>query len=398
MLSPITETVDFGNSFLTVPLFHSCALPLVCDRATSLKRLVLCDETSPKSKAARYWDPLIKLAIRLRELEIRLPLCATPNVDTLPKLCMQLKNITSLTLDVHTASHQPSDSTLSQDDVLPALQELHITHRSGVIKLCPCYPSFLVDRATSMAFHLKKSVTGSDAFKGTIDVLSKNRSLRTVKLHGPEYFITPGVVVAFLEQLSLEELQFDVLALKQTKSLDPDRKIVQSLVKAASSNDPATKFRLESLSLPLRRHLDPLTRNVFDSDSELDSSEAEYTSLSSLVLIAQHVKTLYYLSLPIDSSKVGGGRKSITPIIRSWKEPETPSPLMILEIADMRDRYEDFKPSEYRDIAWLLDLVFPNLRMVRMARGSKCWVEHWELIEEHRQMMRTIRLGGGRYH
>jgi hypothetical protein len=242
-----------------------------------------------------------------------------------------------------------------------------------------------------MTFCLTQSVTESKNFKATLDAISKSPSLRTVEVNSRIHYANPKAVGPFFQCLQLEELRFNLLGLGQRHSNDPGHQIVQSLAKAAS-NDP-TKFRLHSLTLPLRRRYD------FTGDSDSDSvHDLEFSSLSSLVLVAQRVKGLRHLSLSINSSKRGPNGETVTSMIRNWEEPDTPSDLRYLEIADMRNSQDVFTPNEYRNIARLLDMIFPNLRSVttiQHERPSKQWEEHWELIEEYRRMMRTIRLDRG---
>ncbi|KAJ2921244.1 hypothetical protein H1R20_g15851, partial [Candolleomyces eurysporus] len=392
MLSSTIERVEFGDSFLTVPFFYSYALPLICDGTSSLKCLVLHDESSGNGVAHNYWDILTKLAIRLQELAIRFPLSTALDTFTLQRLCTRLQNITSLTLDVHTPSHEPSSSALSEP-ILPVLQVLHIINRSGA-KLCPCYPPVLLDKATSITFSLTQNITHSQEFKEALDGLSTNQSLRTVEINGRKQYVNSVTISLFLKRLPLEAFYFSLLALKQRPGSDPGHRILQSLVEAASK-DP-TKSRLQHLALPIWRET---AGSGSIPSSETDREDGpEYSSLSCLLLVAQGVRGLQRLSLPIDSSRLGPNNETVASMIQNWKYPETPSELRYLEIAEMRNSKKSFTPKEYQSIARLLDMIFPNLisvTMVKDERLSNQWDEHWELIEEHRQMRKTIRLDRG---
>jgi hypothetical protein len=64
----------------------------------------------------------------------------------------------------------------------------------------------------------------------------------------------------------------------------------------------------------------------------------------------------------------------------------------------MRDSRKAFTPNDYRNIARFLDLIFPNLisvTMIKHPQASTQWDEHWQLIEEYRQMQKSLRLYQG---
>jgi hypothetical protein len=101
------------------------------------------------------------------------------------------------------------------------------------------------------------------------------------------------------------------------------------------------------------------------------------------------------MSLSIDSNAAGPNNETLASMIQSWSRPDTPSKLRYLEIAEMRDPGGSFTPSQCRDIAHLLDTIFPNLMSVTMIKDnqrSTQWDEHWQLIEEYRHMLKSLRL------
>ncbi|KAJ2921242.1 hypothetical protein H1R20_g15852, partial [Candolleomyces eurysporus] len=389
MLSPTIERVNLGNTFLNAPLFHSYALPLICDGAPALNNLVLHDESTSTGVIHNYWDTLIEVAGRLQKLDVRFPQTASLDTLTLQRLCIQLQNLTSLALDVHTDSHQPSFPTQNAP-VLPALQTLHLINRSAA-QLCPCYPSFLLEKATSITFSLVNSVQSGSDFTEALDTLSTTKSLRTVEINGYNQYLPAASITPFLHRLQLEEFHVNTRALKHTVGEEPGFQILQSLAQAVVASD-STEHYLKRLTLPI-------WRETVDSNGHPCEAEPScYPQLSRLLHVAQHIKGLEHLSISIDSSTPGPNNENVTSMIQNWKEPDTPSSLRYLEIAEMRKSEKSFAPNEYRDIARLLDMIFPNLisvAMIKDERLSNQWDEHWQLIEEYRRMRRTIRLDRG---
>jgi hypothetical protein len=107
--------------------------------------------------------------------------------------------------------------------------------------------------------------------------------------------------------------------------------------------------------------------------------------------------------MAIDSSLVStSGKESLQELLDSWKVPDVPSTLTHLEIADRRTSEKAFTPDEYRILARLLDTIFPNLELVKpigfpAGQVKMNWNAHWELIEEHRQMRKALRILGTKY-
>ncbi|RXW22623.1 hypothetical protein EST38_g3246 [Candolleomyces aberdarensis] len=377
MLSPSVERVEFGNLFLSTPAFHTYALSLVRDGLPSLTELVLCDAGS-SSQINHVWATLAGMSTRLQSLTLRFPNAFVLETTTLRKLAQQLQNLTSLTLDVHTESHRQSKDT--QDQVLPSLHTLHLVNRSET-KLCDCYPSFLLEKATSVTFSLTGSVANNDAFSESLDTLSTLELLKKVEIEGyPNQYVTVSSVVPFLQRLQLEELHLQKMwGFRQEQGEQSAYHIVQGLVDEISSNS-----RLRCLSLPIWR----------SRSSGYDA--IKYHPVSCLLYAAQHAKGLQRMSLSIDSAAQGPNGETVTSMVQNWTNPGGSSELRYLEIAEMRD--SNFTPNDYRNIARLLDLIFPNLISVTMIKNpqlSPQWEEHWQLIEEYRQMQKSLRLYQG---
>jgi hypothetical protein len=191
-------------------------------------------------------------------------------------------------------------------------------------------------------------------------------------------------------RLQLEEFHVNTQLLRHTLGEEPVYQILQSLAQAVVASD--SKHPLKRLTLPIWR----LTFDSNGHDCEPDPSC--FPSLSCVLYVAQHIKGLEYLSISIDSSTRGPNDETAASMLQNWEEPDTPSNLRHLKIAEVRGSDKNFTPDEYRDIARLLDTIFPHLRTVTMIENgdsSKQWDKHGELIEEHRRMMRTIRLDRG---
>jgi hypothetical protein len=208
-------------------------------------------------------------------------------------------------------------------------------------------------------------------------------SLRRVEVEGHSGgYVTLASVIPFLERLQLEELHLQrVWAFLQERDEPSAHHIVAAFVDRISS-----RGRLRRLSLPIWRSL------AYRRDS------IKYHPLSCLLYTARSAKGLQHMSLSIDSDALGPNSETVTSMIQSWTNIGSPSDLRYLEIAEMRDSRKAFTPNDYRNIARFLDLSFPNLisvTTIKHSQASTQWDEHWQLIEEYRQMQKSLRLYQG---
>jgi hypothetical protein len=256
----------------------------------------------------------------------------------------------------------------------------------------------LAQKATSVTFSLTENVTNDNAFSESLDTFSTSELLRRVEIEGSTQSVTVASVRPFLQRLQLEEFHLQKLwGFQQIGDGQSDQPI-QSLIGTVS--DTFTSSRLRHQGLPIWRktdsydhHYEHRTRRWIQANYT-----PSYPPLSSLLYVAQHLEGLHHLSLSIDSSAQGSDGATVSAMIQNWSKPTSPSPLRYLEIAEMRDSEKNFTPDEYRNIARFLDLIFPSLISVTMIKHpslSTCWDVHWELIEEHRQMMSSLRLYRG---
>jgi hypothetical protein len=222
-------------------------------------------------------------------------------------------------------------------------------------------------------------------------------SLRRVEVEGPnQSSINVGSIIPFLRRLQLEELHLQkVWGFKQDGNEQTAHHIVQGMV------DGVNNSRLRFLSLPIWRGVTQPVQTYNYNYGRYDYVQVQvlphYHPVSCLLSVAQHAKGLQHISLSIDSNAPGPNDETLASMVQSWSRPDTPSKLRYLEIAEMRNS-GSFTPNQCRDIARLLDTIFPNLMSVTMIKDAQRptqWDEHWQLIEEHRQMLKSLRLFRG---
>ncbi|TEB29012.1 hypothetical protein FA13DRAFT_685227 [Coprinellus micaceus] len=180
LLSPTTQSVSFEGRFLSADTFLSYTLSLVCRGAPALKRLSFSDVSYAAD--GRIWDHILAIAskLQLRSLAIAFPLNLTLPSTFLGQLGRRFDSLASISLDVHTPSHgTPGD--LREGGLLPQLTALHLVNRCEA-KLCQCYPTFLIRRATSIKFHSWAHIPDANAFSNAVEILSQCKSLRRVEI------------------------------------------------------------------------------------------------------------------------------------------------------------------------------------------------------------------------
>ncbi|KAF5337086.1 hypothetical protein D9611_003011 [Ephemerocybe angulata] len=383
ILSPSIETVGFDGSFLSANTFHTYSLPIVCGGAPQLKHLLL-EEYGVVSHTG-IWGSLptiLRPLQRLESLTLLLPNTLSMPTAFLYQLIPNLRNITSLYLDTHTGSHSGSWNSVfafGGTGELQCLTSLELVNRSGP-NVCPCYPASLLKRATSMVFHISTSLTGSNQSRQAIETLSTMKNLKTVKIvpRTREVVIAPDNLKGFLRSLSLETFEIRGGTLFAENGVCGGGLSV--LIDAAYAQDGEGTIRR-----PLRSLHTPIWRHTY-----------HFPPIRTLVDIARNAIGLHHLSLCIDSTWIGPNNQTLKSLMETWEEPAVPSTLRHLEIADFRT--SNFEPAEYRDLARLLDTIFPNLESLTMIdhdpTRDKKWDEHWKLIEEYRRMRRSLRIHG----
>ncbi|KAF6743052.1 hypothetical protein DFP72DRAFT_152402 [Ephemerocybe angulata] len=384
ILSPSIETVDFTGTFLSGDVFHLYSLPLICKGAPKLKHLSIQDHNAESCTVIWASLPTILGRLHLESLSIIFPCNTTLPPPFAAQLCKNLRSITSLTLDIHTASHGPSVDVSAP--IFPALTSLELVNRSQC-DVCQCYPQNLVKLATSMTFHISTHLTDVNKFAQTIETLATLQDLKAVKIipKDRDVIIKPDAVKGFLSSLNLEtfEIRDGILRVDDDKSGGGLNVLIDAAYR--DKGDDRVKPRvLRSLKTP-RRCIDARAK------------ARHYPPISTLVYVARHAQGLRQISLAIYSSLIGPGFDTFKSLMDTWEDPAVPSTLRHLEIADRRSGDRHFKPTEYRDLARLLDTIFPNLDSITMPddpNREKTWDEHWNLIEEHRQMRKALRLCG----
>ncbi|KAF6743539.1 hypothetical protein DFP72DRAFT_1177888 [Ephemerocybe angulata] len=365
LLSPSVETIDFTGTFLSGDVFHSYSLPLICNAAPNLKHLSIQDHNAESCVVIWASLPMILRQLRLQILSIIFPCNTTLPPPFTAQLCQNLRTITSLTLDIHTASHGPSMDVNAP--LPPSLACLELINRSHC-SVCQCYPQNLVKVATSMTFHVSAHITDSDKFAQTIETLCTLMNLKAVKIipKDRKLIIKPDAV--------------------ENGKVGGGLNVLIDAAYRDKGDDRRNPRVLKSLQTPMRR---TDARGLF----------CHYPSISTLVYIARHAQGLRQISLAIYSALIGPGFDSLKSLMDTWEDPAVPSTLRHLEIADRRPSHHSahFEPTEYRDLARLLDIIFPNLDSITMIDNpnrDKTWDEHWKLIEEHRKMRKALRLCG----
>ncbi|KAF6743043.1 hypothetical protein DFP72DRAFT_152130 [Ephemerocybe angulata] len=386
ILSPTIEAIAFNGTFLSANTFHAYALPLVGRAAPTLRNLSLHDEKTAVPTSIWNSLPAVLSNLQLQTLSIRFPNNPALEAKFFGVLGKSLPNLTTLTLDVHTPSHGPSAEALGQE-LLPHLKTLHLVNRSEC-SICQCYPRFLLQRATSITFHLSANVPGSNAFGPSIETLSTIHSLREVEI-STVYTVNRLSLVPFFQSLDLESFKMGSGSIR-IENGHAGLEIRDFIEAAYGGTDRKRKWHLRELATPTLR---------YNSANHLTN----YAPISALVHIAQHGKGLERISLPINSIMPGTNQETLKSMIESWKAPAIPSTLRQLNIADMRPcgqgRSNDFKPGEYRELSRLLDMIFPDLETITVMKGprkERCWDEDWELIEESRLMRKALRISGKR--
>ncbi|KAF6743541.1 hypothetical protein DFP72DRAFT_1177890 [Ephemerocybe angulata] len=386
ILSPSIETIGFNGSFLSANTFHTYSLPIVCGGAPQLKHLLLEDHGVVSHTG--IWGSLhsiLRPLQRLESLSLLLPNTLSMPSAFLYQLIPNIRSLTSLYLDTHTGSHSESRTSIWDfpTDEFQSLISLELVNRSEC-KICPCYLSSLLKRATSMVFHISTSLTGHNQFKQAIETLSTMKNLKTVKIvpRARGVVIAPVNLKGFLRSLNLET--FDIRGgTLQVENGDCGGGL-SVFFDAVNAQDGGGTIRrpLRFLHTPIWRHISQPT--------------GHFPPIGALVDIARNAIGLHHLSLCIYSTWIGPNNQTLKSLMETWEEPAVPSTLRHLEIAELRS--STFEPAEYRDLARLLDIIFPNLESVRMidhdpSRDTK-WDEHWKLIEEYRCMRRSLRIHG----
>jgi hypothetical protein len=333
--------------------------------------------------------------LQLRSLAIAFPLNLTLPSTFLGQLGRRFDSLASISFDVHTPSHGISGD-LREGGLLPQLTALHLVNRCEA-KLCQCYPTFLIRRATSIKFHSWAHIPDANAFSNAVEILSQCKSLRRVEIvaliYGAWHVIVPSALLPFLDRLNLEEFIVDGEGLEVAAGAGGNE--IRILVDVAFGRGRQSRgWPLKTLTIPLLR-LSP-----FDGGGH--RQRGGYPPIDTLLYIAQHTPGLLEVTIPIDSSVVGAAGKSLSSLISDWEIPTTPSTLRYLNVADRRTSEREFSPAEYRDLAYLLDTIFPHLECVTPINFPEGpvklnWNSRWQLIEEHRRMRKALRILGMRW-
>ncbi|KAF6743045.1 hypothetical protein DFP72DRAFT_1102705 [Ephemerocybe angulata] len=373
VLSPSLETVEFNGAFLSEDGFNAYALPLVCSTVRSIRHLSLHDERAVSHPA--LWESLATELAKhqLQSLTLRFPNNPTLTPTFLSRIGRNLDHLTSLTLDIHTPSHEPSAEESSKV-LFPSLTTLELVNRSNC-NVCQCYPRSLLQKATSMSFHLSTDALEDDTFAATVETLSTVQPLREVRMHG-NFTVYMGPLLPFLRTLDLESFRLENTRMGRVEH--SNRRGVEQLIDAAYDDNGRKRRRyLQELSTPVTVMYGPT---------------ASLNSLSSLLRIARHAKGLQRISLTLDSSSFDHG--VLASIIRSWNS-EAPSTILHLDICDCHSWKYKFTPAKCRDLARLLDTIFPDLETLTMKKGrDQRWDAEWEMIEECRRMRKALRISG----
>lgn len=398
LLSPSIESVSFRGAFTLDAIFVSFTLPLVCDEAQSVRRLsIQSTSLHDREPDNGIWDSLINAvaATSLGDLNLQLPPIHTMPPSFLKRLASSrgFRNVTTLTLDVHTAQHTPSNDIPSLQHPLPALTEVNIINRSEA-NLCPCYPHYLLRRATSITFVLSQSILSSDAFTAAVDFLCSVWPLKRVAFEmdgaASGIAISPEALLPFF-RIALRELHIGVSGL-WNRDLKRGAEIVE-LIDGMRGRGGQTRNQLHSLVLPIMRPR-PLHGHTFRRGASTQALPL-YPAIASLLDVARGARGLRHIRISIDSSVVSVDDGTLQSILDRWSKGCYPSDLRHLELADMRPSGMNFTPRECRSISRLLDAIFPKLEeltTVKIEGVKNTWDEYWEHIEEYRKLEKCVRL------
>lgn len=340
------------------------------------------------SQQVPIWDAFTRIAgsLPINTLEICFPNNPTMPPSFVGQLGGKFACLTSLTLDIHTPSHSASNQISSK--AFPALSSLHLVHRSHT-KICGCYPPQLVQQATSITLYVESSVTNVGAFKDALDTLSAIQPLARIRIEQSyphhEISILASAVCPFLQRLNLKELHLGVWGLDSGPNNPHGQQAIKALADAGSG--------LRSLTLPLGR------RAVywFPSRRIVQFPRPNYPSVGSLVYLVQQKSALRHLALSIDSSAAeeNGVTFGFKTFAAGWN-PERISNLRHLELADMRATSAPvLTGAQCKDLALLLDTIFPNLESLSMLDSPEADTardEQWDTIDELRRSFKELRL------
>jgi hypothetical protein len=398
ILSASVKSVVFKGSFIHAEIFRSFALPQLCSTVPSLRSLQLRGGDTATDVPVTAWEGLPDILgdLQLDSLTLKFPFELALNPTFLATLGKNLEYLTEFTLDCHTISHAPSTDVIGHQ-LFPALKTLHLYNRSET-EICHCYPSFLVKRATHITF-CTGNVLDANAFSRTADTLSRVQNLKVIEIDANRH-ILPTALVPLLQSFSLEELRIQPDSVFEVPAGEGGTDI-RSLIDGAYS-----QIRKEGVTggATLRVLTTPVWRDTPPLNDGVSRDPGGYAPLSTLVYIAQKGQGLEHIALPIDSSAIdeSSSGQTIESLLSSWCSSGCESTLRYLDIAERRPDEKGFRASEYRDIACLLDTIFPNLESVTPMQHNQRhfdsrWDQDWELVEDYRKMRKALRLYRGTY-
>ncbi|KAJ2933692.1 hypothetical protein H1R20_g3419, partial [Candolleomyces eurysporus] len=379
------QDVTFQGQGLSNRLFVEYCLPFVGQRLASLTRLAL--RSDKEDIEASVFDAILQLT-NLENLDIQLPQAENVRPEFLAKAGRALKKLSSLAMDLHFSSHevptgafppkgQPSDSATT---LFPSLVCVHAVSRSGG-NLCGCIPPLLREKMKSLTLVIRGGISTSGYFQEALGTLKAVQCLEKVEIkqEGPIATLMADRFIPFLERLNLSEFELtaDRILYQQSAVLAP-------LIETAFTRDNKTLHQtrpLRSLVLP---------KNTADSDRP---------TLRCLSSVAQLADGLQNLATGCDS-----GRSLDSPpdvLLAQWKTRRpSQSTLLFLAIRDHRNPLS-FTNREYKDIAQLLDLMFPRLVSIKpyceADENEPYWKDHWWFIEHLRRLYKGFRMHGLAY-
>ncbi|RXW25136.1 hypothetical protein EST38_g650 [Candolleomyces aberdarensis] len=383
------QEVAFQGQGLSNRLFGSHCLPLLGQRLSSLRRLALSSDRQDVEPST--FDAIVQLTL-LESLDIRLPQSKHFKPEFLVKAGKTLKKLSSLTIDLHSSSHEvpfgafpPRVGPSGPDSTLfPNLMSVHAVSRSGG-KLCGCIPPFLLENIKSLTLIVQVSILSEFYFKEALDTLETIQCLQKVEIlnqEGSKVYLVADTIIPFLGRLNLSDFKLGVDRIKYQKQL-----AFQPLIKAAFK--PGGK--------PLHPAL-PGPRSLVLPEA-IEGSHCP--TLACLSHIAQSANGMQMLvvglkSINLRESFWGSMAETVGNLLAEWKNRRpSESTLQFLAIKELRSPLS-FTTQEYNDIAQLLDLMFPHLISIKpyceAHENEPYWKDHWWFIEHLRRMYQELRM------
>lgn len=400
LFTPVITTVNFSGHGLTCGLFANYCLPLLAHRCPSLEDLTFQAVGQYTGLNAVGGMRNLK-SLNLGWMRENSGLKSQFLVDIL----RPLKNLTTLTLDVHFKSHRDiSDLYTCSPGVLGLshikLETLSVTSRAtdGVDtdSLCACVPLFLL-RTTSTMVNLTlhdTRVVHPCFFDSLVKVLSQNSGLKKLRIMGTgTSLVTNLKALQRLTQVSVKELELDI------RLVDPTARDY-SLTQFIKTETVTTRAGRVSANPSIPHPLTLRTLSIPVSEAP-EQSDVKGATWGCLKCVAFDGPALEHLTVGLDATFATNipdqNAKMVDWLTTLQKGPKSTSKLKSLSIFDPKDSIAGMTMQEGNVLAQVLDFLFPSLETIspycKDHMDRPYWKDHWALLEALRKMCQIRRRG-----